>query len=447
MTQVLTKGWDLIAAITQQSLNSILPVAFNKSSIPTEISEVLDLGILGTVQVDVTIDAPTVDLSPDQSSGDSSFTGIKFPITGGTVSANGNSEDVPPGTLEVVTNLKYVEVDFTNGTSGNNKVVQLSLDFDSDLAFYNVIFDDPGYGDDIITFIEEGLTRFLQNLPDGSINLGQVNFPAKISALAPVGEADFAVQKANDPDQNTLMLLMMTESGTRPTDPNATNFSSVPPFLSAGKQSALYMSNRLLIEEIITPQLSNSLGIAESSWVTTGDQTTPYIASFEGDAPIGNEYDMTLESLSASVNESQQVQASYTVDAKPVDLGSIYYIEVKGDIFVAIDCNGNTISFQTTSDDGSGSIHCPLWAWAIVIAAIIATGGTLSIGIAMLVAIVVPIVVNLISFPVTLPDSLNTEINDALGSFTWPAQQLLSLESIQLPGDLVIYCEPVIQDK
>jgi hypothetical protein len=170
-----------------------------------------------------------------------------------------------------------------------------------------------------------------------------------------------------------------------------------------------------------------------------------FTATFSGNQSMTGEYDPQLTNLVVSVNNSQQVQAAYTVDAHPLfNAGATYYIEVSGNLFITIVLNGQIISFNTTADTGSGSLHASVAGWAIIVAAIIASFGGVAAFIAGVVAIVVPIVLSQLSFPITLPPPLLTSINHALGSFTWPGQTNFPLTSIQLPGDIVFIGTPTI---
>jgi len=137
------------------------------------------------------------------------------------------------------------------------------------------------------------------------------------------------------------------------------------------------------------------------------------------------------------------------VNAHPLfNAGSVYYVQVQGNIFVTIVLNANsqTISFSTTAGTGSGAIEANAIGWLIVIGAIIASFGTVSFFIGTVLAIVVPIILTEFTFPITLPPAQLNSMDQALGSFTWPAQANFPLNSIQMPGDLVFFGTPQVSN-
>lgn len=433
-----TQGWDLIAAITQQSLNTLLASAFQQGDIPSSYSQPVTLPLVGQATVSLILGSPSIDLNPQQAQGQSSMVGITFMISGSITAKNLPTITIPEGTLEVVTNISYVTIEFSGGSTE-----KLSLDFTSPLALFNVVITNPTWDQTMTSVVESAIKAGLQLLAPGSISLGSVNVPAVAAPLEPVGQGDFAIQINSDPNLNTLMLLMTTPSGTQPTGPGATDFSSAPPIIPAGQQAAVYVSNRVLIQDLIVPQLATSLQLQPSAFTIQGSATTPYTATFSGNQSMTGQFSPELMNLVVSVNGSQQVQAAYTVDAHPVvNTQQVFYVEVDGDIFVSIVLNGQTITFNTTSNSGNGSLHASVLGWAIVVAAIVATWGTLSAFLGMVLAIVVPIVITELSFPVNLPPAVLDKINNGLGSFTWPAQTNFPLVSIQLPGDLIFFGTP-----
>lgn len=434
-----TQGWDLIAAITQQSLNTLVASAFQQGDIPATFSQQVSLPLVGEATVSVTIGPPSIDLNPQQAQGQSGMVGITFQMINGSITAkNVQPITIPEGTLEVVTVLAYVTAEFSGGTTE-----KLSIDFTNPNAVFNVVIQNPSWSQTMTSVVEAALKAGLQALMPGSLSLGSVNVPTQALPLAPVGQGDFAIQINSDPNLNTLMLLMTTASGTQPTGAGATDFSNASPIIPAGQQAALYISNRVLIQELIVPQLASSLQLQASAFSIQGSATTPYTATFSGDQSINAEFDPELMSLVVSVNGSQQVQAAYVVDAHPLlNTGQTFYVEVDGDIFVNIVLNGQTITFNTTANSGTASLHASALGWAIVVAAIIASFGTLGAFLGTVLAIVVPIVLTELSFSVTLPTSLLTKIDQGLGSFSWPAQTNFPLASIQLPGDLIFFGTP-----
>lgn len=101
--ELKTKGWDLIAAITQAALNDALKEAFDQGMIPHTIEAHINAGPpLGEGTVSVAVEAPTINLTPSQP-GVVSFT---LPIASGTLKF-GSEISIPRGRLEVLTSLSY----------------------------------------------------------------------------------------------------------------------------------------------------------------------------------------------------------------------------------------------------------------------------------------------------------------------------------------------------
>lgn len=443
MPTLLTKGWDLVAVASQATLNTLLNTAVDDGLLPATISETVPLGTGGTT---ITIDLdpanpPTVNLNPTNAPGESSLVMLTLPFASGTISSqqDGAPSSISAGSFVVETEIAYVNLDFSGGTNET-----LALDFTSSSAVYSVsVTGLPSFWEDVVT---AAIEQWMQKLQPGAISLGTVVVPAVVAPLAPVGDSMFAIQLGETPDDNTLLLLMTTSTGTAPSGSTGVDFSDIGPLLEPGQPSALYISNRVLMEEIIVPGMCASMSIPANEFSSSGSPTTPYISTFSGNVSISGEDDPDLEGLTLSVNSSNQVQGSYDVNAHPVfNAGSTYYVKVTGDIYVepTLDTATQAISFATTSNSGSGALEASALGWAIIVAAIIATFGTVSVFIAGVVLVVVPLVVALLKFPVNM-QSIDASISNSLGSFAWPLQKSYPLSSITVPGDLVIVGDPTL---
>lgn len=399
----------------------------------------------GTVTVAMELsasDPPTVNLNPTATAGESAMVALTLPFAGGTITSTSAGVNppatVPALTMVVTTEITYVDLSFSGGTNET-----LALDFTSSEAIYDIsVTGLPAFWED---FVNAAIQQWLQNLKPGSVPLGTVVVPSDLTALAPVGDSEFAIQTADSPDDNALLLLMTTPSGSQPSGTGATDFSDLPPLLQSGQPSAFYISNRVLMEEMIVPGFCEQLSAPASDFSFTGNATTPVVATFSGSLSIQGEDDPVLHGLVLSVNNSSQVQGSYDVDAYPAFHAGVYYVKVTGDIFIelVLDSSSQQISFNTTSNSGSGSLEASPWGWAIIVAAIIATFGTISVFLGIVIAIVVPLVVALLTFPVNM-NSADESITQALGSATWPLQKNYPLSSVLLPGDLVIVGDPTL---
>jgi hypothetical protein len=438
---LMTNGWDLIAVASQGTLNSLLSEAVSGGLLPPSISQKIPMEG-GTVTVTVDLDPlspPTVNLNPTNAAGQSAMVALNLPFSGGTITSTSSGVN-PPATLPtltmaVTTEITYVDLSFSGGTNET-----LALDFTSSEAIYSMkVTGLPPFWEN---FVNAAITTWLQNLKPGSVPLGTVVVPTELAALAPVGNSMFAIQTAENSDDNALLLLMTTPSGTQP---SGTNFSDSLPLLQPGQPSAFYISNRVLMEEIIVPGFCQQLSAPASDFSFSGDATTPVVATFSGSLSIQGEDDPVLHGLALSVNNSSQVQGSYDVDAYPAFHAGVYYVKVTGDVYIemVLDASSQEISFNTTSSSGSGSLEASPLGWAIIVAAIIATFGTISAFLGIVLAIVVPLVVALLTFPVNM-SSADESISQALGSATWPLQKVYPLSSVTLPGDLVIVGDPTI---
>ena len=443
MPILLTNGWDLVAVASQGTINTLLATAVTDGLLPATISETVPVGTGGsTITIDLDpANPPTVDLNPGNAPGQSAMVSLTLPFASGTITSQqeGAPTSIPAGSFVAENEIAYLNIDFSGGTNET-----LALDFTSPSAIYSLQITGLGqFWDDVVN---AAITQYLQNLQPGTIALGTVVVPAVLAPLAPVGDSMFAIQTSTTPADNALLLLMTTSTGTAPAGPAGVDFSDINPLLAPGQPSALYISNRVLMEEIIVPGMCASMSIPQGDFSSAGSPTTPYVSTFSGNVSISGEDDPDLEGLTLSVNGSNQVQGTYDVDAHPVfNAGSTYYVKVTGSIYVepTLDTTTQLISFATTSDSGSGALEASPLGWTIIVAAIIATFGTVSLFIAGVVLVVVPLVVALLKFPVNM-QSIDESISNGLGSFVWPLQKSYPLSSITVPGDLVIAGDPTL---
>lgn len=445
MATLATKGWDLVGAITQDSLNTLLAGLQNAGDLPTDFSVPVQIPLAGTAKVQITMGTPLVDLNPSAAAGTNSMAALVITVQSGSISTpSGLNIAIPMGSeITITTNLRYFDIDLSGGATSK----RLALDFTSPEAVYNVNIDAPGWSSDYDSIVGTALLTYLQSEANGDYYLGTVNLSAIPAGMQPTGEVDFAIQTTTTAGQSVLLVLMTTTSGTEPSGTEARDFSDMPLMVSGGAPSALYVSNRLLMEQVLAPQLATGLGVDASQLSFTGNATSPVTVNFSGSKDLGGDDDPELVGLSSSVNGSQQVQSAYTVDAHPLfNAGKTYYVEVTGNLFTSfnLDTSNQQIGFTSTADKGSGSIKCSAWGWVIVAAAIVASFGTLGAFIGVVLAVVVPVVITQLKFPVSLPPSALNNLNQALGSVTWPGATYYPLTSVSLPGDLVLSGTPTV---
>lgn len=431
MATVTTEGWDLVAVANQTLLNTLLTAAYNDNLFPQNVN-VTEMGIT----FDGTLGVPTVNLNPSSASGTNSMASIVIPITG-TVSVLGTSNTIPPNsTLNITSNLQYVSIQL-KGT----QAMQLYLDLSSKLAVYSV---DIEPSQSWVSMFNGLIQYYFQNeFSGGSYYLGTVNMEGAPAQLLPVGSVYFATQaNTTTPDANILALVANTSTGS----PGILDFTSNPPLLPASQSAALYISNRCLLNNMLLPVLVKQLNTTNSSFTVSGNATTPYTVSLNTSVDISGKYDPTLNSMNVYVNDSNQIQSDYGATGYPLSgFHSVIWVDVNGHFYLtpSLDVASQSISFAIDTPDGNGSIHLSAGGWVIIAALIIATFGTLGGALAAVVAIVVPIVITQLHLSVNMA-SIAGNIDQATTSFNWPAQKICPINSIALPGDLVLYVTPQV---
>jgi hypothetical protein len=430
------QGWDLVAASTQRALNSALAQLFAEGAIQKAFTETVESKVLGKITVTVNVGAPSIDLNPAAAKGQRGLVGITFPIESGSI--KGQTEiAIPPGRLEVVTALSYVDVEGKE----EGRIERLALDFTSEKTVCEVVIEEQGWDPAWSKLLGEGLATYLRGQTPGAFYLGEVEVAKEATPIAPAGGSDFAVQVGPEPAENVLLLLMLSPSGKA----GNPDFGSAPSLVPAGQQAAFYLSNRLLIDKVVAPALAKGLEVPESSFGLSGSSTELCAARFSGRKSLSGDYEPELTGLELEVNGNGQIQSAYTVAAHPgFNLGETYYFKVTGNIFVTpvLDVGTQALTFKTEADEGSAKIECSVAGWIIIGAAILFSFGTLGALVAIVLAVVVPIVITQLRFPVSLPSSLLKHLETSIGSVRWPAQKDFPLNAVELPGDLVFIGEP-----
>lgn len=440
MATLVTQGWDLVAAITGSALNDLISDLYDAGTIPPTFTEPFQIPNVMDGSVSAAIGAPTVDLSPANSTDSTTQASITFPFQSGSIETTaGGPYTFPMNTnVTITTDLQYVNVALTSGTSA-----QLTLDFTSPNAVSNLSITgtDPDWDDKFDPIIASVFLTFLQtNLP-ASITLGSVTLPSSVQPLAPSGTVDFAIQPNQPSGDNTLLLLATLSDGTA----GSTDFSTSSPVLGTGQESAVIVSNRALIEDAILPGLAQQLNLQTSDFTVTVSSSGSYTLSFNGDQQISGDYSPELVSLSVYVNDNGQIQVDYDAHAHPLfDIGETYYIDVTGSIFgtPSLDPSSQTLSFNIDAPTPNAEVQASTLGKALLAAAVALSFGTIGVFLAAVAAAVVPYLVTHINFGALLSNASPTLANVTL-SFQWPAASTYTLSSVSLPGDLIVIGQPV----
>ena len=197
---------------------------------------------------------------------------------------------------------------------------------------------------------------------------------------------------------------------------------------------------------MVLPVLVEQLKTTDASFNVSGNATTPYTLSLNTSIGISGEYDPCLTSMNVYVNDANQIQSDYGATGYPISgMHSIIWVDVNGNFYLTPSLTVETqmISFAVDTPKGNGSIHLSTGGWIIVAALVIATFGTLGAAMAAVVAIVVPIVITQLNLSVNM-SSIAGNIDQAATSFKWPAQKLCPINSIALPGDMILYLTPQV---
>jgi hypothetical protein len=423
---VRTRGWDLIAATTQGTLNELIAVAFSRGEFPST----LEFEVGGN-KVKLVLGAPSLDLSPTRAAGRTGFAAMVIPIASGTIAEGPGETPVPPGgSIEILAPLAFVK-------AGESE--RLSLDLQSESAEYGL--KAPGLAPPVVKLAEDAIAAHFKGLEPGALHFGGVSLPSA-APFSPVGPSSFAIQTQTDPNLNALLLLMTTPSGTPSGD---TGFNADAPLVPGGQKAALYVSNRLLMEGLVAPAIAGKVGISPESFNVSGGAGSATSISFSGAKSLDGEYEPELTGFTLSVNEIDQIQGAYTVRAHPgFNAGSVYYVEVTGNIFVTpkLDAATGEVKFESSHDEAEGAIRCSPVGWILLSAAIVFSFGSVVLFVAGVVGIVIAVIIASLSFPIALPESVLAPMGEALKSFNWPAQEGFQITNVELPGDLLVTGNP-----
>jgi len=415
-----TKGWDMIAAITQTSLNENLLSAFNQGIIPKNIDSEMNFGGKSTINCELGV--PIMDLTGVTTD----IANAEIPIVKGKFkAANFPVFDLTGGTITISTAVKQVEL-----TVQGKKQVKIYLDLLSDQAIYSVKItglDNPTQQVFLNTLITLAMTKLKEDSYYlGTIDLEGVNIP---DYFLPKKVAFTMVPGPNrEPDINALLILIQTigSGGSK-----VFESSTIP----SGQKSSLLLSNERLLLDFIGNQLKEN--IPNSNFNYSSNKV-----SLSNSIPYDG---YTLTGLSVDVS-GNKINMLYDIAAYGEFGGGInIYVKAPADIQLSIQTKGGKqeILTTTTTHDTDNSWTLEWWVYA----AIAASGGTLLGIIGPIIAAIVAVVIASVTASVgsdRAKDALTKKLDSAIKPINWPAGQVYELTEVNLPNSLQIIGIPTI---
>lgn len=415
-----TKGWDMIAAITQTSLNENLLSAFNQGIIPKNIDAEIDFGGKSTINCE--IEAPIMDLAgvtTDIANAEISIVKGKFKA------ANFPEFDLAGGTITISTAVKQVEL-----TVEGKKQIKVYLDLLNDQAVYSVKvtgLDDPTQQVILNALITLAMTKLKEDSYYlGTVDLEGVDIP---DYFLPKKVAFTMVPGPNkEPDINALLILIQTigSGGSK-----IFESSTIP----SGQKSSLLLSNERLLLDFIGNQLKENIPNSNFNY-------SPNNVSLSNSIPYDG---YTLNGLSVNVS-GNKINMLYDIAAYGEFGGGInIYVKAPADIQLSIQTKDGKqkILTTTTTHDTDNSWTLEWWVYA----AIAASGGTLLGIIGPIIAAIVAIVIASVAASVggdRAKDALTQKLDSAIKPINWPAGQIYELTGVNLPNSLQITGIPSI---
>jgi hypothetical protein len=275
----------------------------------------------------------------------------------------------------------------------------------------------------------------------GSYYLGTINMSDAPTVVLPVGNVYFATQPNTiTSEDNILALVANTSTGS----PGILDFSDEASLLPSDKNAALYISNRCVLDNLIRPELNEQLNPGQSIFNLIGNISKSYMLTLNTTVNIDDDFDPRINSMTVYVNEIQQIQGDYSITGFPLtNFHDLIWVDITGSYYLTLVLEGQTISIDSDSPDGSGSLHLSWYGWLIVGGLIIASFGSLSVAVAMVIAGASAALINLLNFNISM-SVISEKIDEANVSFVWPAQKACPINEIKLPGDMILYLDPVV---
>ncbi|WP_430412948.1 hypothetical protein [Kordia sp.] len=415
-----TKGWDMIAAITQTSLNENLLSAFNQGIIPKKIDSEIDFG--GKSNLNCEIGVPTMDLAGVTTD----IANAEIPIVSGKFKAANFPEfDLTGAQITISAAVKQVEL-----TVEGKKQIKVYLDLLNDQAVYSVKvtgLSNPTQQVILNALITLAMTKLKEDSYFlGTVDLEGVDVP---DYFLPKKVAFTMVPGANkEPDINALLILIQTtgNGGSK-----IFESSTIP----SGQKSSMLLSNKRLLLNLVGDQLKANIPNSNFNY-SPNNLTLQNSIPYEG---------YTLKGLSVNV-ANNKISMLYDIAAYGQFGGGInIYVKAPADIQLSIQTKDGKqqIVTNTTTHDTDNSWTLEWWVYA----AIAASGGTLLGIIGPIIAAIVAIVIASVAASVggdRAKNALTQKLDSAIKPINWPAGKLYELTGVNLPNSLQITGTPTI---
>lgn len=406
-----TKGWDLVAGITQSALNREIATLFAKGYLPSHIQQSIEMGIISG-SIDLTLRCATIDLGGVTTG----MAVLSLPVTKGTLSVKGVPDFIMDGAvITVSTAVNQFEIE----TEQKEKQILIYLDLLSKQTSIITTVKGPK-----LTVVQEAVLNallmvFFSSLSPGkyyvgSVTLSGIDIPVY---LMPKTAAFSLVPNSASADLNELLILVKTlgGGGKKPyTD------SVVP----KNNDVVLLMSNERLLSNVVGGALAGQLKDATFTY-SDNDYHMTNSVPFDQFQLRGARVSVTKGAIHIKLDVAAMHQAGGGIN-----------IYVKSDTGITVAYDAVKQQFVPTSTTPSPETSWDLEWWVYLIAGLVAVLLGLIAGI---VAIVVAVVIAAIANSIAAPEAgkaIDKIFKDALLPIKWPGGTYLVPTSVNFPDSL-----------
>ncbi|MFD1674519.1 hypothetical protein [Alicyclobacillus fodiniaquatilis] len=261
------KGYDMVMAINQKTLNNQFQLMFSMNQLPTWDLNLADDGSKITAELGV----PSIDLNVPVTRGaaivipivSGSYTYYKIQFQNGQPVAVPAKQDLSGKSVRLVSSLKMLhKSDFH---SSDFTIQQIFLDLSDPHMITNLDVELEGQA---LVALSTLLQQYLDNLHQqqyetflfGSVKVPHL--PDTLGPLAPTG-ADFSITiDASNPDNNCLNFLLLTDHHDSPNADPASGLFQYP--LVSNGEAAFIVSDYKIISSFIVPTIVASMKVKDS---------------------------------------------------------------------------------------------------------------------------------------------------------------------------------------
>jgi Clostridium P-47 protein. len=408
-----TKGWDLVAGITQSALNREVAKLFAKGYLPSHIQQSIDIGIISG-SIDLTLGCVTINLGGVTTG----MAILSLPVTKGKLSVKGVSDFIMDGAvITVSTAVNQIEVE----TEQKEKQIRIYIDLLSEQTSIVVKVKGPKLTPQQEAVLNALLNLFFASLSPGKYYVGSVTLSG-ISVpvyLMPKTAAFSLVPNSTSGDLNELIILVKTlgSGGKKPyTD------SVVP----KNTDVVLLMSNERLLSNVVGGALAEQMKGATFTY-SDNDYHMTNSVPFDKYQLRGARVSVTKGAIHIKLDIAAMHQAGGGIN-----------IYVKSDTSITVSYDTTKKQFVPTSTTPTPDTSWDLEWWVYLIAGLVAVLIGLVAGI---VAIIVSVVVGAIANAVAAPEAgkaIDKIFKDALIPIKWPGDAFLVPSSVNFPDSLQI---------